>query len=237
MPASVTIQPEGVSVNAALPAKIREFLGSLDGTNRREINSAVAQHMEQVFRDYLKKIAPRNHKTANSFEPPATPTGHLEKAARNTLGTADADGVTVTVTSAGITRAFHDLNIRAKGKLLTIPARPSPEAYGKRARDLTEKLFFLKTPSGVRMLATPLKPTTGGKPYLSKPHRVKPDRPRRPGRVRMEVKQTFRPVYWLRSSVTVPQKRNILPSDSMIAREARAGYVRGIEARKQALGL
>jgi hypothetical protein len=53
----------------------------------------------------------------------------------------------------------------------------------------------------------------------------------------MEVKQGFRPVYWLRSSVTVPQKRNILPSDAALAREARAGYARGIEARKQVLGL
>ncbi|MBR2583219.1 MAG: hypothetical protein IKD61_07480 [Oscillospiraceae bacterium] len=161
----------------------------------------------------------------------------LEEAAHNTIGKADADGVTVTVASPGITRAFHPLHIQAKGKLLTIPARTAPEAYGKRARELSEKLFFIRTASGVRMLATPTRETEGGKPYISKPHRVKPDRARRPGRVRMDVKQNFRPVYWLRSSVTVPQKRNILPSDAALAKEARAGYARGIEARKRVLGL
>jgi hypothetical protein len=33
------------------------------------------------------------------------------------------------------------------------------------------------------------------------------------------------------------EKRNILPSDDALAKEARAGYARGIEARKQVLGL
>lgn len=229
---------ESVSVTVSpLPARVRQFLGALNESNRREINSVVAVHMAQAVRSYILKVAPRNHKTANSFKPPAKPTGNLEKAARNTIGRADADGVTVTVTSPGITRAFHPLHIQAKGKLLTIPARTAPEAYGKRARELSEKLFFIRTASGVRMLATPTKETEGGKPYIAKPHRVKPDRARRPGRVRMEVKQNFRPVYWLRSSVTVPQKRNILPSDAALAKEARAGYARGIEARKQVLGL
>ena len=126
-----------------------------------------------------------NHKTALSFNPAAKPTGHLEKAARNTIWKAGADGALVTVTSPGITRAFRQLDIRAKGKMLTIPARPSPEAYGKRAREvaLMEPLFFVKSKSGGGFLATgdARKATPAGRgrrPALPKPGR--PNRPHRP---------------------------------------------------------
>ena len=127
---------EIVAPNGLMPPRLKSAVGELTGAHRREVYSVAGEHMANVVRSYIRSIVPQNHRTAESFTPAATPTGHLEKAARNTIYKATQNGASVQITSPGITRAFHPLNIRMKGKLLTIPARPSPEAYGRRAREV-----------------------------------------------------------------------------------------------------
>ena len=224
---------EIVAPNGLMPPRLKSAVGELTGTHRREVYSVAGEHMANIVRQYILRIAPQNHATALSFTPAAQPTGHLEKAARNTIYKATQNGAVVQITSPGITRAFHPLDIRMKGKLLTIPARPSPEAYGKRAREvgLTERLFFVQAPSGAKMLAT----NDDLEASIKRAMRRLPQRPTRPQRPtigprRPDVyhKPHIRPVFWLREAVTVPQKRNILPSDSTLQREAVAGVARGV---------
>lgn len=223
---------EIVAPNGLMPPRLKSAVGELTGAHRREVYSVAGEYMANVVRSYIRSIVPQNHRTAESFTPAATPTGHLEKAARNTIYKATQNGATVQITSPGITRAFHPLNIRMKGKLLTIPARPSPEAYGKRAREvgLTERLFFAQTRSGVKMLATSDDLAASVSRALRR-RPARPQRPTRPGRGGEPKRESnIRPVFWLRESVTVPQKRNILPSDATLQREAVAGVARGVRA-------
>jgi hypothetical protein len=199
--------------------EVGKAFAMFNGANKRGVYWRVATAVRLLVKAALRKDQATKHKTARSFRPPAKPTGYWGRA-RVTYG-ADAEGAQVHVAAPGITRAFKDLEIHAKGKLLTIPARPSPEAYGKRARELSEKLFFIRTASGVRMLATPTKETEGGKPYIAKPHIVEPDAPRRAKRPkRVKENSKIRPVYWLRESVHIKQDRSILPSDRAIERAA-----------------
>ena len=210
---------EALSVTYTTPLSdtpVGAFFRDFDSANKAGVYRRVGTALRLLFKAKMRENQsdPSKHKTANSFTPPAKPTGYWGKA--RVAWKADAEGAEVSVAAPGITRALHDLHIHAKGKLLTIPARTAPEAYGKRARELSEKLVFIKTPSGVRMLATPTKETTGGAPYIAKPHRVTRDRIRRGKRPDPDKKRDFRPVYWLRESVTVPKDETILPSKDEI---------------------
>lgn len=208
-----------LSCPAPLPPAFLKGYRELGAENRRAANANLADDLETFVRKYILSIAPTHHKTALSFTPAATPTGHLEKAVNATHGKPTANGATVSVASPGITRAIHPLEIKSKGKLLTIPARPSPEAYGKRARAvaLTERLFFAQTRSGVKMLAT----SDDLAASVSRALRRRPARPQRstrPGRGGEPKRESnIRPVFWLRESVTVPKDTSILPTKAQVA--------------------
>ena len=222
-----------VTMQHAIPPELKAAVADLCGPERRKVYSVAGEHMANVVRKYLRRIAPNNHKTALSFTPPAKPTGHLEKAARNTIWAFNQDQAAVIVTSPGITRAFHALDIKAKGKMLTIPARPSPEAYGKRAREvaLMEPLFFVKSKTGGGFLATgdKAKATPAGRGKRPpRPERVRPRKPNRP--YPTAGVDGIRPVFWLRATAHVPQDRKILPDDRTLAREATSGVARGVRA-------
>ena len=208
------------------------FLSAFDETNRRGVYNRVAQALWTLVRRHFRKIEPSHHKTAESFNPAAKPTGYWERAIRSTTKKFDANSATVTINQPGISRAFAPLDIHRKSKMLTIPARPSPEAYGKRAREVavTERLFFAQTKSGVKMLATSDDLAASVSRALRR-RPARPQRPTRPGRGGEPKREShIRPVYWLREAVTVPQKRNILPSDATLQREAVAGVARGVRA-------
>lgn len=222
-----------VTTDHAIPPELKAAVDDICGAERRKVYSVAGEHMANAVRKYLRAIAPKNHKTALSFNPAAKPTGHLEKAARNTIWAFNQDQAMVVVTSPGITRAFHDLEIKSKGKMLTIPAKPSPEAYGKRAREvaLVEPLFLVKTKAGGAFLATgdeskAARPSRGHRPPL--PQIVGPRKPKR--KYPTAGLKGVRPVFWLRAAVRVPQKRDILPSDEKLATEATSGIARGVRA-------
>ena len=225
----------------AIPKAIRDYFAELSSAHKSEVSEVAVAHVCNFTRNYIRSIVPQNHKTANSFDPAAQPTGHLEKAARNTIFRLARGGGIVSITSPGITRAFRDLHIRAKGKMLTIPARPSPEAYGKRAREvaLMEPLFLVKTKAAGAFLATGTEPMGPQRPKGRRPPPPQRVRPHKPNKAVLEAKEEhgIRPVFWLRSAVTIPQKRDILPSDKQLATEARAGFARGIKALRLSFGL
>lgn len=211
-----------LSCPAPLPPAFLKGYRELGAENRRAANANLADDLETFVRKYILSIAPTHHKTALSFSPAATPTGHLEKAVNATHGKPTANGATVSVSSPGITRAIHPLEIKSKGKLLTIPARPSPEAYGKRARavGLTERLFFAQTRSGVKMLATKDDLAASVSRALRR-RPTRPQRPTRPGRGGEPKRESnIRPVFWLRESVTVPKDPSILPTKAQVAEAA-----------------
>ena len=223
------------------PRRLAEFLASLNGSNRRRINSGAAAQVGNFVRSYIRRIAPQNHRTAASFTPAATPTGHLEKAARNTVWRGDANGARVTVTSPGITRAFHDLEIRpVRRRALTIPARTAPEAYGRTASQvsLREPLFLIRLRNGGAMLATGNEPMGPQRPRRgTPPPRARIERPTRRDWRQPDVGGGIRPVFWLRPRARVPQKRDILPSDAALASEATKGYATAIRTLQAALGV
>lgn len=218
--ANITVSP--------IKGRFANLYGQLQADGKREMNRRAIPAVAQFIRDYIKRIAPQNHKTANSFRPPAKPTGNLEEAAKNTFYSFDGIGGTITIPGKGITRAFHPLQIRAKTKMLTIPARTAPEAYGRTASQVStiERLFLVKSKNAGAFLATgdesyAARPSRGSRPPLPKPNR-----PNRPHRKEPKIGNSdIRPVFWLRAAVTVPQKRNILPSDAALKRETRRAYL------------
>lgn len=106
---------------------LRQFKGKLD-KSQRVISLAIADSIKKHFQSIYpgsKHYAPDKVKVGADNE--------------------------VVVDVPGISRAFHDLNIRPKnGKYLTIPLHRS--AYGISAREV-DGLFYTKNKNGTEMLA------------------------------------------------------------------------------------
>jgi len=210
---------------------IGKFFHAFNDTNKRGVFKRVSVRLWNLVRKHFREIEPTHHKTADSFSPAATPTGYWERAQKGTTLQYTAQSGTVTIDTPGISRAFHPLDIRMKDKLLTIPARPSPEAYGRTASQVstTERLFFAQTRSGVKMLATS---AAAASTEPRERHRRPPSatRPKRHGiaRPKRENKNGFRPVFWLRESVHIKQERGILPSDKEITEAATEEFAIGV---------
>lgn len=127
--------------------RLRLYLTAIHelGGTTAKMNEFIAGRALSVTRDHLIEQAKGRHKTANRLG--AQPTDHLLLAAesQNLKGMSDAGGVTIGITSPGIGRAFHPLDIKpsAGKKYLTIPA--TAEAYGRRAgsfNDLRIAILF-----------------------------------------------------------------------------------------------
>lgn len=185
--------------------------------NRVDLNHDIAARAENTTRDYLLSLSQSRHATADALG--ATPTGHLERAAESVSSSSDADAATISITSPGIGRAFHDVTITPGSgkKYLTIPA--TAEAYGKRAGAFSDlRLAFFK----------------GGLLAL-----VKADQSRVSDRKesgygvesnaaqgkRAPLQAASRPpvYYWLKTSVRQKQDRTLLPSDELLQSAAEEG--------------
>lgn len=111
--------------------------------SRRRLHERIAEEEEVLFRDYLRGIASRRHATASQLG--ATPTGELERAAKNPEGTANDGGANVSLRPGHLfARAFGDINIVPQGgkRYLTIPVNAA--AYGKRAGQFGGSLRFMR---------------------------------------------------------------------------------------------
>lgn len=95
----------------------------------KRLKTAGIDAVVECVRNHLMAYAQTHHKSAQRLG--AKPTGHLVKAANSIKRTSGG----FTITSAGIRRAFHSLNIRAKNApYLTIPINKI--SYGKWFRQL-----------------------------------------------------------------------------------------------------
>lgn len=122
---TVTVEtPENIS-------KLSEkLLGNMESVYR---NAGV--RLARCIRNHLRLLASTRHDTANKLG--ATPTGHF-KASDVLPPNATNSDVSVTVTTPGISRAYHDIDIDPiNGQFLTIPLHA--DAYGLSAREYSER--------------------------------------------------------------------------------------------------
>lgn len=122
---TVTVEtPENIS-------KLSEkLLGNMESVYR---NAGV--RLARCIRNWIRLLASTRHDTANKLG--ATPTGHF-KASDVLPPNATNSDVSVTVTTPGISRAYHDIDIDpVNGQFLTIPLHA--DAYGLSAREYSER--------------------------------------------------------------------------------------------------
>lgn len=122
---TVTVEtPENIS-------KLSEkLLGNMESVYR---NAGV--RLARCIRNHMRLLASTRHDTANKLG--ASPTGHFKASDVLPPNATNAD-VSVTVTTPGISRAYHDIDIDpVNGQFLTIPLHA--DAYGLSAREYSER--------------------------------------------------------------------------------------------------
>ena len=122
---TVTVQtPENID-------KLSEkLLGNMESVYR---NAGV--RLARCIRNHMRLLASTRHDTANKLG--ASPTHHF-KASDVLPPNATSADVSVTVTTPGISRAYHDIDIDpVNGQFLTIPLHA--DAYGMSASEYSER--------------------------------------------------------------------------------------------------
>lgn len=183
-------------VDFDIPDTVVRFLHAVGPKGRKLLHSAAASSVCVVVRNYLVSLAARRHATATELGAKAT--GHIAKGARKTVFHADEHHGEVDIPIPGISRAFHDIEIRPKhAKALTIPVHPM--AYGRRVLELQ---------------------LLGWKTFIPKPK----DGALMAGLVMGVRDGEVAPLYILKQRVRQRQDRSLLPHDSAI----RSAAVKGI---------
>lgn len=178
-----------VSITFKQSSDIAALIRALGPEGRRTLNEGAALELWASVRDHLRRESGNRHGSAHRLG--AYPTGHLEKAAQSTDPHADDDAAGVTVSSPGISRAFHPLRLApVNAQSLTIPVHWL--GYGQRASEVSAAYRLFRP---------------RGKDYLM-----------------ADVDGTPTVIYLLRKSVTVPQDRSLLPSDTELEKAARKGF-------------
>lgn len=127
------------------PKNLGAWLDLVKPEGRRRLFHAIADNVAELVRDHLSRIAPRHHISAGRLG--ATPTGHMEKAARATHFTATTDRAEVLIPLPGLSRAFKPLTITPRNAAaLTLPV--SSHSYGKRVGDLRASGWNIFRPKG-----------------------------------------------------------------------------------------
>ena len=164
--------------------------------------SAAGEVLATVVQRHVLRASGSRHRTASRLG--ATPTGHLSEGAANIRMEKAGRRAVVTVPIPGITRAFHDLNIRPKGKkALTIPS--NAVAYGMRAPELAAR--------GWSLFTLPAKEGPGAGILFGR---------------KAGAKSTVA-LYLLRESADVPQDRGLMPSDEEMGEALAYGVQAEIE--------
>ena len=158
--------------------------------------------LARCIRNHLRLLSNTRHDTANRLG--ASPTGHF-KASDVLPPNATNSDVSVTVTTPGISRAYHDIDIDpVNGQFLTIPLHA--DAYGLSAREYSErygKLFRINQKGSTekgKVLYT--RDALNGKPV---------------------------PLYALVSHVHQPQDPSLMPSNQAMTEEALQGALAAIK--------
>lgn len=182
-------------------SNLSRLLNAMGSQGRAALNRTAAYGLLTLCRKHLKVEASRRHASANRLG--ATPTGHLEDAARTMVSTADATAGEVQIFSPGFGRVFGSLSIKARNaRALTLPLDAA--SYGKRAGELRREgwQLFRSPAKGLRAILLGKHPGSG------------------------EVKA----LYLLRARVTLPQDRTLLPSDNAMASAVRSALCHHLQA-------
>lgn len=112
---------------------LRDIIRAVGPQSRHLLLSSAAEGVWTLCRSHLAAVAARRHRTAMRLG--AQDTGHFTKGIRAMTFHASATDATVVIPIAGLSRAWHDLDIRPKkaGKL-TIPINAI--SYGHRVKEL-----------------------------------------------------------------------------------------------------
>lgn len=125
---NVTVNIKGA--NEAV-AKVLEAVGP---QAKHALFSTAAEGVGNFVKDHVRRAATYRHKTASALG--ASATGHLSKGARAITWHSSATQATVAVPIAGISRAWHDLDIfPVNAKKLTVPT--DQLSYGRRVKEVT----------------------------------------------------------------------------------------------------
>ena len=115
---------------------LRNILKAVGPQSRHLLLSAAAEGAWTLCRSHLAAVARRRHRWARMLG--AEQTGHFTKGIRAMTFHSSPTSATVAIPIAGISRAWHDLDIRAKddGKL-TVPVNAI--SYGHRVKELRSR--------------------------------------------------------------------------------------------------
>lgn len=172
-----------------LPPAIDAILSAVQ--DRSGLNRSISYDLAALVAGHIRRASATRHVSASRLG--AAPTGHLEAAARSVVPVMDGREIAATVDSPGFRRVDGPLTIKAKNTAnLTIPVHAV--AYGRRVWQVRN------------LLGTPIiRPLARGGKKGAGPYR---------NFLAAKVGNEFRILYALKPSVTLPQDRGLLPSES-----------------------
>ena len=130
-----------VSITIQIPEKVNKLSDNLLG-NMQSVYKNAGVRLARCIRNHIRLLANTRHDTANKLG--ASPTHHF-KASDVLPPNATNSDVSVTVTTPGISRAYHDIDISpVNGSHLTIPLHA--DAYGISPREFKGNLFRINKP-------------------------------------------------------------------------------------------
>ncbi len=135
-----------VTIETHVPAKLREFLGSVRPEGLAALNEHAARALEVALKRHILSYAPSKHGSARRLG--ASPTRHIEKRIDRISHTSDRDGATFTIPIPGFSRAFKDVEVRpGPGRTaLTLPM--AAVAYGRTVAEVRALGWTVFRPKG-----------------------------------------------------------------------------------------
>ena len=89
--------------------KLQALMNALGPSNRKRLNAVGAKRLEVEVRRHVARVSAGRHRTAADLG--GKQTGHYRKGLRGIAGHATAQGGEVVIPIAGISRAFHDIDL------------------------------------------------------------------------------------------------------------------------------
>lgn len=185
-----------MTFSLSIPRSLNNFMAKLGGAARASLFAVAGNAVTVLVRQHLAIESTRRHFTAARLG--ATPTGHLEQAARMTTFSSDSSSATIHIPGAGISRAFADITLNTPtptGKhYYTIPI--SRYAYAKRISELRAYGWRIFRPGRAKILIG---------------YNSKGDKPT--------------PLYILAAHINQKQDRSLLPSDQQLSAAASTAII------------
>jgi hypothetical protein len=174
--------------------------------DRRAFHKTLAGLAEDVTRDHIRTAAALRHRTAARLG--AQPTNHLTRLSEGIESHSDGAGVVMRVPGAIFRRALGPVVVQPlRRKWLTIPAQA--KAYGRRAGEVGN-LRFVKFSEN---LAALIDGGMSGAYRARKPVKKARAAKSRAARKSKTAASKLDVVYRLKKKTTLPQDRDLLPSD------------------------